>query len=147
MTLPRLCALSLALLPAAAGSARAEGEAGKEYLLLHKSEYHAPDDARNPFWPIGFKPSPTTPDSPQAPVTEALPEVRPEMFVVTTISLEKDAPLAVINGRTHGIGDRLPVDASGRQFVTVRKIMDGAVYFEYRGQTIKSVAGRRGPGK
>lgn len=140
-------AFSLILLLAAARVAFAQGEASKEYTLKHRSEYVAADDARNPFWPIGFKPAPVSPGVPQGPVVEAPPEVRPEMFVVTTISLEKDAPLAVINGRTHGIGDRLPVDASGREFVTVRKITDGAVVFEYHGQTIRSVAGRRGPGR
>ncbi len=143
MNAPRLLALSV-LLFAAARIASAEGEASKEYLLAHKSEYAVGDDARNPFWPIGFKPSAPTPEGPQAPAVEALPEVRPEMFVITTISLERDAPLAVINGRTHGIGDKLPVDASGRQFVTVSKITDGAVFFDFHGQTIKSVAGRRG---
>lgn len=137
-------ALSLLLVLAAAGVASAEGETSKEYILKHKSDYTAADDARDPFWPIGFKPAAATPEAPQAPAAETLPEVRPEMFVVTTISLEKDAPLAVINGRTHAIGDRLPVDASGKQFVTVRKIMDGAVFFDYRGQTIKSATSRRG---
>lgn len=143
----RVRAFSLILILGAARAASAEGEASKEYVLKHRSEYAVADDARNPFWPIGFKPVPAAPNAPQGPVVEAPPEVRPEMFVVTTISLEKDAPLAVINGRTHGIGDRLPVDSSGREFVTVRKITDGAVFFEYHGQTIKSAAGRRGPGR
>lgn len=143
----RVRALCLILTVAAARFAAAEGDASKEYVLKHRSEYAAAEDTRNPFWPIGFKPTAAAPDAPQGPVVEAPPEVRPEMFVVTTISLEKDAPLAVINGRTHGVGDRLPVGASGKEFVTVRKITDGAVFFEYHGETIKSVAGRRGPGK
>lgn len=140
----RLSALSLLLLLTAFRAASAQGEASKEYTLKHKSDYAAADDARNPFWPIGFKPTAATPEAPQAPTAEAAPEVRPEMFVVTTISLENDSPLAVINGHTHGVGDRLSIDASGKAFVTVRKITDGAVFFEYRGQTIKSASTRRG---
>lgn len=149
MKRPPLRAVSVALLLLApAAVARAEGPTpGKEYVLAHKSVYGVAEGERNPFWPIGFKPSAPTPDAPQAPVAEALPEVRPEMFVVTTISMEQSTPLAVINGRTHGIGDRLPVDASGREFVVVRRIVDGAVFFDFHGQTIKSVPGRRGPGK
>ena len=144
MNSPRLCAFSFFLLLAAARVASAEAEASKEYLLTHKSAYAAADDERNPFWPIGFKPTAAAPEGPQAPAAEAVPDVRPEMFVITTISMERDAPLAVINGRTHAIGDKLPVDANGKEFVIVRKIMDGAVFFDFHGQTIKSVAGRRG---
>jgi hypothetical protein len=126
--------------------APARPEAGKEYKLVHRSAFAGSEGDRNPFWPIGWKPAPPGPATPEVPQAEAPPEVGPENFIITTISLEATQPLAVINGRTHGVGDRLPVDANGKQFVTVRKIIDGAVIFDYHGKEIRSLSGRRSGG-
>jgi hypothetical protein len=120
---------------------------GKEYALVHKSSFTGTETDRNPFWPVGWKPAPAGPAAPDAPVVEAPPEVSADNFVVTTISLEKEGALAVINGRTYAVGDRLPVDSRGKEFVTVRQIIDGAVIFDYHGRQIRSVAGRRPPKK
>ncbi len=91
---------------------------------------------RSPFLPIGYvrfvKEAPR----------EQIPDVRPEMFVVSAILLG-DPPLAIINGKDRGVGDRIPVNASGTEFVIVRRIADGQVTLEHRGRPIVVIAGRR----
>jgi hypothetical protein len=91
---------------------------------------------RNPFLPIGYvRPVQEAP-------REMVLDVRPEMFSITAILLG-DPPLAIINGKDRGVGDRIPLNASGTEFVLVRRISDGEVVMEYRGRAIVVPAGRR----
>ena len=65
-------------------------------------------------------------------------DVRADMFTVTSISVDYP-PLAVINGQTKGIGERMPVpggSAGAQEFVTVKKITDGMVVLEYKGREL-----------
>lgn len=91
---------------------------------------------RSPFLPIGYirfvKEAPR----------EAIPDVRAEMFTVSAILLG-DPPLAIINGKDRGVGDRIPVNASGTEFVIVRRISDGQVTLDHRGRPIVVIAGRK----
>ena len=109
---------------------------GKEYALKNVSSFSAPPvDSRNPFWPIGWVPS-----APVAvgPAVVAAQEVRADMFTVTSISVDYP-PLAVINGQTRGIGERMPVPggtAGAQEFVTVKKITDGMVVLEHKGREL-----------
>jgi hypothetical protein len=91
---------------------------------------------RNPFLPIGYvRPVKEAP-------REMILDVRPEMFSITAILLG-DPPLAIINGKDRGVGDRIPLNASGTEFVLVRRISDGEVTMEYRGRLIVVPAGRK----
>ena len=99
-----------------AGTARAQTapavapNSGKEYALAHGSSFDAPPSgSRNPFWPIGWVPSMVA--APQMAVPQL--DVKAENFVVTTISVDYP-PLAIINGRSYGVGDRIPVTADKR---------------------------------
>ena len=106
---------------------------GKEYILAHPSAFNAPPaNARNPFWPIGWVPS-------AAPVQVAAVavSVKAEDFTVTTISLDAPA-LAVINGKTRAVGDQIPVTPDGRDFVTVKQILDGMVVLDYHGRELRA---------
>lgn len=111
--------------------------APREIKITNRSSFD-PDGAtkRSPFLPIGYvrfvKEAPR----------EQIPDVRPEMFVVSAILLG-DPPLAIINGKDRGVGDRIPVNASGTEFVIVRRISDGQVTLEHRGRPIVVIAGRR----
>ena len=101
---------------------------------MPRSNFNAPAEnspaARNPFVPIGYvRPA-------AAAVKEKVPIVTAEQFVVTSYSIEPP-PLAVINGRTYGIGERIPVDKDGTEFVTVRQIRDGVVVLDHRGRTLE----------
>ena len=119
---------------------------GKEYVLTHSSSFTAPPaNARNPFWPIGWVPSAVV--ATQAAVVLS---VRAEDFTVTTISMDFPA-LAVINGKTRGVGDHIPVGADGQDSVTVKQILDGTVVLDYHGREIRATNGggllHKTPGK
>ncbi len=107
---------------------------GKEYVLTHQSSFDAPPaSARNPFWPIGWVPTAPVPTTAAA----VSLNVRPEDFVVTTISVDAPA-LAVVNGKTRGVGDQIPVSTDSRDFVTVKQILDGVVVLDYHGRELRS---------
>ena len=109
---------------------------GKEYVLKNASSFNPPPvDSRNPFWPIGWTPTAVVPT---AAVVAPVVEVRADMFTVTSISVDYP-PLAVINGQTKGIGERMPVpggSAGAQEFVTVKKIADGMVTLEHKGREL-----------
>ncbi len=108
---------------------------GKEYALTHQSSFDAsPASARNPFWPIGWVPTAAVPT---AAVAAVALNVRPEDFLVTTISVDAPA-LAVINGKTRAVGDQIPVSADSQDFVTVKQILDGVVVLDYHGRELRS---------
>ena len=116
-------------------SATPARNSGKEYALKNVSSFTPPPtDSRNPFWPIGWVPSAA------AAATAAVPvqEVRADMFTVTSISVDYPA-LAVINGQTKAVGERMPVpggSAGSQEFVTVKKITDGMVVLDHKGQEL-----------
>jgi hypothetical protein len=109
----------------------------RETKITNRSTFD-PDGptTRNPFLPIGYvRPVKAAP-------REMILDVRPEMFSITAILLG-DPPLAIINGKDRGVGDRIPLNASGTEFVLVRRISDGEVTMEYRGRLIVVPAGRK----
>lgn len=141
--LPLVFAVSSAL--AQNNAAPTAKPSGKEYALAHASSFNAmPAGSRNPFWPIGWVPS--APVAAPVAMTQQAVDVKAENFVVTSISVDAPA-LAVINGRTYGVGDRIPVSAADpRETVTVKQIRDGEVVFDYRGRELRSTS-RRSSGR
>ncbi len=115
--------------------AQAEPEKLKGYELKNRSAFHVQEDARVPFWPIGF----------QRPLKDAVvaPTVKvakirldPTQFNVTSVLLGNPA-LATINGRAFGEGEYLPVIYGNERLrVVVRSIRDGGVTLDYDGQQI-----------
>lgn len=122
----------------AAGRAGAQAPAaaparnsGKEYVLKNVSSFTPPPvEGRNPFWPIGWVPTAAVPTMAVAPVVD----VKAEQFTVTSISVDYP-PLAVVNGLTKAVGERVAVPGTA-EFVTVKKITDGAVVLEYKGHEL-----------
>ena len=110
---------------------------GKEYTLKNVSSFTPPvTDSRNPFWPIGWTPSAPVP---VAQAAAPVVTVRADQFTVTSISIDSGGALAVINGQVKAIGERIlvPGGAPGAQdFVTVKKIADGVVTLDYKGQPL-----------
>jgi hypothetical protein len=127
----------LAVPAIAAAQGDASNVSGKDYVLTHKSSFKpAPSSVvRNPFWPIGWTPTASAGGS-TAPITD----VQASDFVVTTTSLDYPS-LAVINGRTYGVGDRVPVAAHPGEFAIVTQILDGAVNLTFHGAPLHSTAG------
>jgi hypothetical protein len=132
-------AVALLLIPvfARAQAATPLGNAsGKEYVLARRSSFDAPAaSSRNPFWPIGWVPSTTV-----SHVETAVIDVQADAFRVTATSVDYP-PLAVINGRTYGVGEQVPVAAHPGAFVTVRQILDGVVVLDYHGHELRATNG------
>jgi hypothetical protein len=117
---------------AQAAASPAGNASGKEYVLAHKSSFDAPAGAsRNPFWPIGWVPSAA---GPKADVVQL--DVQADAFRLTTTSIDYPA-LAVINGRTYGVGDQVPVTGHPGAYVTVRQVLDGVVVLDYQGHELR----------
>lgn len=113
---------------------------GGDFALKSRSTFSVTGDAatatRNPFLPIGYV-------RPAGPVkVEAVADVRPEQFIVTSTLLDVPA-LAVINGKSYEVGDKIPVDATGKEFVTVKQIGDGVVVLDHRGRALRCVSRAR----
>ena len=130
--------------PAAAAGATS----GKEYALKNVSTFNAPPtDGRNPFWPIGWVP---TAPIPTGNATTAVPvaDVRADQFTVTSISVDAPA-LAVINGQTRAVGERILVSgaAGAQDFVTVKRITDGMVILDHKGKELAVASGGASPRK
>ncbi len=118
--------------------AHAPNASGKEYVLAHRSSFDAPAGSpRNPFWPIGWVPT----AAPRA--QEAQLDVQSDAFRVTTTSVDYP-PLAVINGRTYGVGEQVPVAGHTGAFVVVRQILDGVVVLDYRGHELRASSNSAG---
>ena len=132
-----LLVVAAALLTAGQAHGQAPAKAsGKEYALAHVSSFDAPPNgSRNPFWPIGWTPSTTV--GPAQTVAVQQPPVTAEQFVVTTISVDYP-PLAIINGKSYGVNDHIPITADSREFVIVKQILDGVVVLDYHGRELRS---------
>lgn len=127
--------LILAITAAAISMAQAEPEKTKGYELKNRSAFHVQEDARIPFWPLGFVRPPkgfvATPVSKTAKV-----QLDPSQFNLTSILLG-NPPLATINGHAFGEGEYLPVlYGNDRLRVVLRSIRDGGVTLDYDGQQI-----------
>ena len=95
--------------------------------LKSKSSFVLQENARNPFWPIGWRPaakqaSATTSTEPSG------AEILPNAFVVSSIVLDPRAKFAIINGKamTEGQVFGLQMGSSTYQ-MTVKAIEDGQV--------------------
>ncbi len=115
--------------------AQAEPEKTKGYELKNRSAFHAPEDGRIPFWPIGFQRQPK--GALAAPIASAAKiRIEPSHFNLTSVLLGHPA-LATINGRAFAEGEILPVVfGSERLKVVLKSVQDGGVTLEHAGQQI-----------
>ena len=110
--------------------ARAEDKLPVE--LAKKSSFSA-DNARNPFWPIGWKPAPKV----AAPTEQGGPEIPESAFVVTSITLDNGTRFAIINHKTMQEGQVFGLQMGNQTYqLTVKVIEDGRVILDRRGQQI-----------
>ena len=91
--------------------------------LKNKSSFQVDVGARNPFWPIGFKPKARIGGA-----GDAEGEVPPSAFLVSTITLDPVAHFAIINGKTMYEGQQFGLQIGTQIYqVTVKRIEDGRV--------------------
>ena len=101
--------------------------------IKNKSMFTLDMRTRNPFWPIGWKPVAKLADTgdrngADIPVTA---------FVVSSITMEKNGRLAIINGKIMGEGQQFGLQLGNQTFqITVKSIQDGKVTLARRDQEI-----------
>lgn len=127
--LPAFCLTSLLLL----GTARAENAAPATPAvptieLKHKSSFDAAD-ARDPFWPIGWK-KPGPKSSASASVG---PDLSPTSFSLTSVTMGAGARFAILNGKIMQEGQQFALQLGNQIYqVTLRAIEDGQVVLIYQ---------------
>ncbi len=106
--------------------------------LKHKSSFDAPE-ARDPFWPIGWKkPGPKTESS------GAGPELSPDSFSLTSVTMGAGAHFAILNGKIIQEGQQFGLQFGHQIYqITLRAIEDGRVILAYQDTEITVPLRRR----
>lgn len=118
-----------------------EAPAAPKIELKHLSSFKVENSIRNPFWPIGWKPSAKLNDSG---VDQAGPEVPPSAFRVSSIAVEASGRFAIINGRVMEEGQQFGLQLGNQTYqISVKAIEDGRVILARRDQEIVVPLSRR----
>src|ERR1051325_4578143 len=99
--------------------------------VKNKSSFKLRGD-RNPFWPIGWKPSGTASFG-----DHGSSDIPSYAFVVSSITIEKNARFAIINGKIIQEGQQFGLQMGSSTYqVTLKTIEDGRVILVRRDQEI-----------
>ena len=124
-----VCLAADAPAPEAATPAAAPPAPGLE--VKNKSAFVMEESGRNPFWPIGWKPAAKSSGTAE----HAGPEIRETAFLVSSITLDPGAHLAIINGKVMSEGQVFGLQMGNQTYqVTVKSIEDGRVVLQRRDQ-------------
>jgi hypothetical protein len=121
---------SIALLGMASGFA-----ANTSALEVKKKSSFSMENARNPFWPIGWKPTARASDPSSADHSGA--EISTSAFLVTSITLGKNNRFAIVNGKVMQEGQQFGLQVGTQTYqITLKAVQDGRVVFSRRDQEI-----------
>jgi hypothetical protein len=110
--------------------------------LKKKSSFTMEDTSRNPFWPIGWKPAPKATTAPGN--DSAGPQISPDLFLVSSITVDTGGKFAIINGKAMGEGQVFGLKVGTQTYqLTVKAIQDGQVILSRRDQEIAVPLRRR----
>ena len=105
--------------------------------LKNRSSFTMESTSRNPFWPIGWKPSAQVTD-PNAAGDHAGSDVPESAFLVSSITVQDGGRFAIINGRVMQEGQQFGLQMGAQTYqITVKSIQDGKVMLGRRDQTIE----------
>ncbi|MGH8092799.1 MAG: hypothetical protein ACREIF_04945 [Chthoniobacterales bacterium] len=98
--------------------------------LKRKSSFDA-GEARDPFWPIGWKkPGPKT-------TAGEGPAIAPEAFSLTSVTVGSGTHFAILNGKIMQEGEQFGLQLGNQIYqVTLRSIEDGQVILVYQDSEI-----------
>jgi hypothetical protein len=123
----------LSLLVVFAAPCFAADPAGLDFK--NKSSFTMENNSRNPFWPIGWKPTARL-SEPNA-AEHAGPEISATAFVVSSITLGQSNRFAIVNGKIMQEGQQFGLQLGAQTYqITVKSIQDGRVVFGRRDQEI-----------
>ena len=118
--------------PAAPGQPATPVEKPAALELKIKSSFTMDASGRNPFWPIGWKPVAKVSTN-----EHAGPEIQPEAFVVSSITLDEGGRFAIINGKAMQVGQQFGLQLGNQTYqLTVKAIQDGRVILARRDEEI-----------
>jgi len=91
-------------------------------------------NTRNPFWPIGWRPTAKLSESG---TDHAGPEIPVTAFVLSSITLEQAGRFAIINGKIMQEGQQFGLQVGNQTYqITLKAIQDGRVVLARRDQEI-----------
>ncbi len=101
--------------------------------LKYKSSFVLEENARSPFWPIGWKPAPVQ----NRAGDHGGPDVQASAFAVTSITVDSSGRYAIINGKVMNEGQAFGLQIGTQTYqITVKAIQDGQVILGRRDQEI-----------
>lgn len=93
------------------------------------------ENTRNPFWPIGWKPTARLSD-PNA-TDHSGPDIPTSAFLVSSITLSDKNHFAIVNGKVMQEGQQFGLQIGSQTYqITVKAVQDGRVIFSRRDQEI-----------
>ena len=109
--------------------------------LKNRSSFVMDDTSRNPFWPIGWKP---TPKQTSTTTEQVGPEILPTSFMVSSITVDSSGRYAIINGKVMKEGQVFGLQLGNQTYqLTVKSIQDGQVILQRRDEEIPVPLRRR----
>jgi hypothetical protein len=104
--------------------------------LKNKSSFTMESGSRNPFWPIGWKPTAKLSD-PGSGAEHAGPDIPATAFVVSSITLEQGNRFAIVNGKIMQEGQQFGLQLGNQTYqITLKAIQDGRIVLVRRDQEI-----------
>jgi hypothetical protein len=98
----------------------------------NKSSFDLEANNRNPFWPIGFKPTAHVTTEASADHDSGV-DIPVTAFNLTSITIDRGARFAIINGRIMEEGQQFGLQMGTHTYqITLRSIQDGRVILDRR---------------
>jgi hypothetical protein len=116
------------------GLATVASAANESPLDFKNKSNFAMENGRNPFWPIGWKPSVRLADPASG---DHAGEISPTAFLVTSITLGKLNRFAIVNGKVMQEGQQFGLQVGSQTYqITLKAVQDGRAIFSRRDQEI-----------
>ena len=126
--------IALLLVVLLAAGVRSYANEAPHLETKNKSSFKMEGNTRNPFWPIGWKPTAKLSESG---TDHAGPEIPVTAFVLSSITLEQAGRFAIINGKIMQEGQQFGLQVGNQTYqITLKIIEDGRVILARRDQEI-----------
>ena len=126
--------IALLLVVMLAAGVRSYANEAPHLETKNKSSFKMEGNTRNPFWPIGWKPTAKLSESG---TDHAGPEIPVTAFVLSSITLEQAGRFAIINGKIMQEGQQFGLQVGNQTYqITLKAIEDGRVVLARRDQEI-----------
>ncbi|MDQ6622650.1 MAG: hypothetical protein M3Y86_04090 [Verrucomicrobiota bacterium] len=100
--------------------------------VKNKSSFALDESGRNPFWPIGWRPATKIAASERSAY-----DISPNVFLVSSITVDTSGRFAIINGKVMTEGQVFGLQMGNQTYqVTVKAIQDGQVILARRDEEI-----------